>query len=142
MQNLQLLEVSIQELFYLNQLSVNLFCVHDLKRGKVFFYICHEGIAGKGAKEVFSFIINNETNYICSDVKELRFFSDNCTGQNKNHTMVRMCMALVDTGRFNKFQQFYPVRGHSFLPCDRDFCVINRSLRKNDRTMPFMTIPK
>ena len=42
-------------------------------------------------------------------------------------------MALVDTGRFNKFQQFYPVRGHSFLAGDKDFCVIKRSLRKIDR---------
>ena len=51
-QNLQSQEVSVQELFYLSLLSVNLFCVHDLKKEKAFFYICHEGIAAKGANEV------------------------------------------------------------------------------------------
>lgn len=66
-------------------------------------------------------------------VTELRLFSDNCPGQNKNHCVVRFCMALVDTGRFKKVQQFFPIRGHSFLPCDRDFGVIKRSLKKHDR---------
>ena len=47
--------------------------------------------------------MNNETNYIDSDVNELILFSDNCPGQNKNHTMERTCMALIDTGPFNKF---------------------------------------
>ena len=78
--------------------------------------------------------MNNETNYIDSDVNELILFSDNCPGQNKNHTMERTCMALIDTGPFNKFQKFYPVRGHSFLPVISTYvCVIKRSLRKSDR---------
>lgn len=36
-QNLQLSVVSVQELFYLIQLSVKVFCVHDLKQGKHIF---------------------------------------------------------------------------------------------------------
>ena len=64
MQNLQLLEVPVQELFYLSQLRVNLYyCVHNLKTGKAFFYIYHEGIAAKGPDEVSSCIMDYETNY-------------------------------------------------------------------------------
>lgn len=133
MQNLHLPEVPVQDLFYLTQLSVNVFCIHNLNTGKAYFYLYHEGIANKGPNEVCSFIMDYITNYVDPDVRELRLYSDNCPGQNKNHTMVRMCMALVDSSRFTKVQQFYPVRGHSFLPCDRDFGVIKRSLRKIDR---------
>lgn len=133
MQNLQLPEVPVQDLFYLSQLNVSVFCIHDLRTGKAYFYIYHEGIATKGPNEVCTFIMIYITNYVHPDVKELKLFSDNCPRQNKNHAMVRMCMVLVDTGRFNKIQQFYPVREHSFLPCDRDFGVIKRSLKKFDR---------
>lgn len=42
-------------------------------------------------------------------------------------------MALVDTKRFLKIFQYFPIRGHSFLPCDRDFGLIKRQLKKHDR---------
>ena len=30
-------------------------------------------------------------------------------------------------------QHYFPVRGHSFLPCDRDFALIKKTIRKQDR---------
>ncbi|KAJ4441827.1 hypothetical protein ANN_11686 [Periplaneta americana] len=38
-----------------------------------------------------------------------------------------------DSERFEKIEQFYPIRGHSFLPCDRDFAIVKRTMRKHDR---------
>ncbi|KAG8326620.1 hypothetical protein J6590_035710 [Homalodisca vitripennis] len=35
--------------------------------------------------------------------------------------------------RFHEIQVFFPTRGHSFLPCDRDFGVIKRVIRRHDR---------
>lgn len=35
--------------------------------------------------------------------------------------------------RFLKIEQFYPIRGHSFLPCDRDFAILKRNIKKSDR---------
>lgn len=35
---------------------------------------------------------------------------------------------MTDSGKFYKVQHYFPVRGHSFLPCDRE-----RTLRKHDR---------
>nr|CAI5842783.1 unnamed protein product [Callosobruchus analis] len=58
------------------------------------------------------------------DIMELRLFSDNCPGQNKNHLRVRFCAALVENERFRKID-----RGHSFLPCDRDFAFKKTNLR-------------
>lgn len=42
-------------------------------------------------------------------------------------------MELVESGRSSKVEQSFPVRGYSFLPCDRVFGTIKRKLRKHDR---------
>nr|CAI5821873.1 unnamed protein product [Callosobruchus analis] len=37
------------------------------------------------------------------------------------------------TKRFKKIVHYFPFRGHSFLPCDRDFGSIKRVIRRADR---------
>lgn len=133
MQNVHLPEVPVQDLFYAVQLNVNVFCIHDIGSGKAFYYIYHEGEANKGPDEVCSFLLDYINNVANPESKELRLFCDNCPGQNKNHPLIKMCMALAETKRFDKVLQYYPFRGHSFLPCDRDFGVIKRKLKKFDR---------
>lgn len=64
---------------------------------------------------------------------ELPLYSDNCWGQNKNHALSRLLTAMTELNEFKKIEQFYPVRGHSFLPCDRDFSIIKRELNRHDR---------
>lgn len=133
MQNLQLPKIPVQDLFYLRQLTVSLFCIHNMTTGQVVYFIYHEGNAKEGPNEVCSFLYQYIENYIPDNVKELHLFSDNCPGQNKNNTLIRMCLYLTDTGRFDKIEQYFPVRGHSFLPCDRDFSNIKKKLKKIDR---------
>jgi hypothetical protein len=72
-----------------------------------------------------------QTKYVPSQYwreEELYLLADNSPGQNKNHATVRLCMALTETGRFSREKLYLPVRGHSFLPCDRSFSVINSLL--------------
>lgn len=57
-------------------------------------------------------------------------FGENCAGQNKNNTMVRMMMYLCEIKMFNNIQLIFPVRGHSFMLDDRDFGIIRRKLKK------------
>ena len=64
-------------------------------------------------------------------MEELLLFRYNCPRQSKNNTVIRLCMALVK--RFKKVEQIYPIRGHSFLPCDRDFGTVKKLLRRFDR---------
>lgn len=133
MQNISLPIIPVQEIFYLRQLSVSIFCIHNLKTGKNVLFMYHEGQAKKGPNEVCSFVMTYIKKYVDPKVIELMLFSDNCAGQNKNNTAIRMNMALVDSGRFRKIQQIFPMRGHSFLPCDRAFGIIKRSLRRKER---------
>nr|CAI5835289.1 unnamed protein product [Callosobruchus analis] len=133
MQNLQLPLIPVQDVFYPTQLTVSLFCIHDMRSGKSYFYTHPENAAAKCPNEVCSFLAHFLENYMSRDIMELRLFSDNYPGQNKNHCLVRFCAALVENGRFRKIEQIFPIRGHSFLPCDRDFAVIKRNLKKYDR---------
>ena len=36
-------------------------------------------------------------------------------------------------GLFQKIQHIFPIRGHSFLPCDRDFAKTESKKKKVDR---------
>lgn len=132
MQNLPLPLIPVQEMFYLRKLWLNVFNIHDIGKERTVFYIYPEGIGKKGPNEVCSFVLDF-INEIPEEVKELHVFSDACAGQNRNHTLTRLLMALTMTGRFAVINQYYPIRGHSFLPCDRNFSVIKRAVRRLDR---------
>lgn len=133
MQNVPLPMVPVQELFYLRQLTVSVFGIHNLKTGKNVIYLYHEGQARKGPDEVCTFVMKYLEEYVDTGIKKLMLFCDNCGGQNKNNCFVRLNMALVGTGRFQEIDHMYPLRGHSFLPCDRAFGVIKKSLRRKER---------
>nr|CAI5850994.1 unnamed protein product [Callosobruchus analis] len=133
MQNLPLPNIPVQEIFYFRQLWVYAFQVHNLKTNKGHFYTYHEGQAHKGPDEVCSFLLHYIENNIPPEITELHLFCDECPGQNRNHTMVRFLMTLTATKRFKKIVHYFPLRGHSFLPCDRDFGSIKRVIRRADR---------
>ena len=83
-------------------------------------YSWPEFIDGKGSSEVVSCL----EDFFCSLPKEvttLYLYSDGCPGQNKNATVMQYLFTLVRLGRFKLIQHHFPVRGHSFLPNDRDF---------------------
>lgn len=133
MQNLELPHIPVQDVFYLRQLTVNVLSMHDLKTGKTNIYVYHEGMAKKGPNEVVSFL-NEYVESLPKEITKLYVFSDGCGGQVKNNTVVRYLLSLTDRKRFSEINQFFPVRGHSYLPCDRDFSVIKRKIKTVDRT--------
>lgn len=132
MQNISLPTIPVQDMFYYRQLSVFPFGIHNTNDEKSTIYLYHEGIAKKGPNEVCSFLGQYIKN-MSSEVTELYLYSDNCAGQNKNHTLLRFLLSLTDTKQFNKIVYRLPIRGHSFLPNDRDFGLIKRCLRRTDR---------
>lgn len=111
MQNMHLPRIPVQEVFYLRQLNFNVFCVHDIKKEKATFYIYHEGIAGKGPNEVYSFL-NDYIEEHGNGFDELHIFADSCTGQNRNNTLLRLLLFYADTQKFKKIMIHFPVRGH------------------------------
>lgn len=133
MQNLPLPFLPVQEMFYLRKLWFYVFNIYDMKNNKAYFYTYAEGEANKGPNEVCSMVLSFIQNHMPNEVKELHVFSDACGGQNRNHAFCRLLSSLTMTNRFNVVQQYYPVRGHSFLPCDRMFGTLKREVRVHDR---------
>lgn len=133
MQNLALPFIPVQEMFYLRKLWHYVFCIHNISSNMSVFYTYHEGLGRKGPDEVCSFISHYIENFIPNSVTELHVFSDACGGQNRNHTLTRFLLGQTVSGRFDIVEQYYPIRGHSFLPCDRNFSTIKRVIRRNDR---------
>lgn len=68
----------------------------------------------------------------------MRFFADGCGGQNKNVQV--LCMAswwLVNKApkSVETMQLVFPVTGHSYLPPDRVFGRIEKSIRKEEEIL-------
>lgn len=133
MANVCLPTIPVQDIYYFRQLTVNVFGIHDFGTRKMTAFVYHEGNGGKGSNDVCTMIRWYIDNAVNSDVENLYIFGDNCSGQNKNNTLLRFVMALTETKRFKNVTLYFPQRGHSFMPNDRDFGVIKRKLRQLER---------
>lgn len=101
----------------------------DLATNKFKLYVYHQGVGGKVLSLVTSFLHNyNSKDVMNKGVKNLYLFFYSCEGQNKNHTVVRYFNVLTELKLLDAITQFYPIRGHFFLPCDRTFGAIKRNL--------------
>ncbi|KAJ4430817.1 hypothetical protein ANN_19408 [Periplaneta americana] len=113
------------EIFYRRQLSCYNFgiSVGDILQS----YMCmwEEHIGGRGGNEIASCLLK-VLNMGITEKKRLIIWSDKCAGQNKNRVTVFMCLFLVAVGLFEYIEQRFLVSGHSFLPCDSDFALIER----------------
>lgn len=129
-QNLPVPILPIGDIFYKRQLWVYNQCFYSGKTDRSSMYMYDETVGKKGANETISFLKHYIDNTIDPSVKILYIFTDNCVGQNKNLALVQFLSLLTTTGRFTKIIHRFPERGHSFLPCDRKFGLIEKEKRK------------
>lgn len=129
-QNLPSPIIPVGELFYARQLWLYNFCVHDCGANDGTMYCWDETQAKRGSNEVASCLLHYFTSKLADEVETLYLFSDGCGGQNKNYTIVWFFLTLIKLRRFKSIVHIFPVRGHSFLPCDRDFASIEFKKRK------------
>lgn len=132
MQNIPFPQIPVTEMFYARQLWLYLFGVHVTSTNQAYVYPYTELEGRKTPNEVVSFLQHFLSTYLPVNVKHLHIFSDACTSQNRNNTVVYYLASLVESGRFHSIKHFYPTRGHSYLPCDRDFAVISKRLKRAD----------
>lgn len=105
------------------------FCIHNVKERKGTMYVWNETSGKRGSSEVASCLDHYVTNVLDPHFTNLVIFSDNCSGQNKNKNVILACLRMIHSGRFVNVKHFFMVPGHSYLPCDRDFGVIELKLR-------------
>lgn len=66
------------------------------------------------------------------NLKVIILMSDNAGGQNKNHKMMMFCSFLSMKFKI-KVTQLFPVRGHSYCQCDRNFGAYSNCLHRTAR---------
>ncbi|VEN44384.1 unnamed protein product [Callosobruchus maculatus] len=131
MQNLPLPHIQSSEVFFASQLWYYVFGVHDLATNDATIFVYDETTGKKGQNDVTSLLLQyfNKTDVTKDD---LVLFSDGCPGQNKNYVMVRFLYALVHIFKvFKTITYYFPIRGHSRLPNDQYFSLIEAKKRKN-----------
>ena len=132
-QNIPYPHLATGDVFYSRQLWLFVFGIHSAKTGKSRIYTWPETEARRGVNEVVSCLEDFITNHLdTSAVRKLHVFTDGCRGQNHNNTMVQYLHSLVLNDRLDEVTHRLPMRGHSYLPCDRDFGVIERMQKRRD----------
>ena len=124
-QNLPVPTLTHSSMFYLPQLWVYNFGIHDCGTGSATMCIWNETIAGRGANEIISCLLqflrqlrSKATKSVC--------YSDSCFGQNNNFSMICIRNTLILEKMFDQIDHKFLVRGHTFLPNDRDFSHIEK----------------
>ncbi|CAH2088921.1 unnamed protein product [Euphydryas editha] len=107
-----------------------------LEKENVFMYYWNEAERPKGSNEISSAVFHCLKNIIIPrTVDTIKLFADGCGGQNKNTTMIGMCSKFLFTyapRSLKKIEIIFPIVGHSFLPPDRVFAKIEKTLRKKE----------
>lgn len=114
--------------FYCSKVGLYNLGIHDCTTGRGHMFVWTENVAKRGADEVASVLLkylNTKT-----DVDDLVVFTDNCPGQNKNWLVMSLWMQLVKEGRFKTITHHFLVSGHTHLPSDRDFALIEKRHKK------------
>ena len=112
-------------MFYRCQLSCYNFGVYVGDTMESYLCMWDESVAGRGGNEIPSCVLK-VLNKGITNKKNLIVWSDNCGAQNKNRIIVFLFLFLVAHGMFQNIEQKFLVSGHSFLPCDSDFALIEK----------------
>lgn len=105
----------------------------SLTKDNVFLYEWTENIRPKGANEIASALYHrlNISNY--NGCFKVRLFADGCGGQNKNSIVVGMCaywLQMKSPKEIREMELIFPVVGHSYMPPDRVFALIEKKINK------------
>ena len=116
-QNLPVPTLTHSAMFYMRQLWIYNFGIHNCTDGSAIMCVWNECIAGRGSNEIISCLLE----YFAQThpkAKEIVCYSDSCFGQNKNTQMICFWSKLVNKRQFTRIDHKFLVRGHTYLPND------------------------
>ena len=126
------------ETYYYSPLNVNVFGIVDnsCTPETLDAYAYHEGEAAKGANQVTSLLVKylRDRNLLIEGETgaSLTILADNCSGQNKNNTVLRLAVWLVEMNYFQRVQFLFYIKGHTKNVCDRMFNLMKQNFHKHD----------
>ena len=107
-QNLPLPHIPVGEIFYMQQLWMYVFGIHNCSNNHAKMYCWPECLAKRGSDDVVS-CLHHFLSGVPEGVTSLFLFSDGCSGQNKNSNVMHYLYTLVATGKYSK--------NHTYFPC-------------------------
>lgn len=123
--------LSTECVFYQRQLRTYNFGIHICNSDNAIMCVWPESVASRGSDEIASCLLKAvpliEEG---AGKRKLIVYSDSCVGQNKNFTITGLWMYTIDCGWFEEIEHTFLVPGHTFLPCDADFGIIEKVKRK------------
>lgn len=127
-------KLTVSVAYYKRNMYVYNLGIHNFHNQSVGMYVWDETIASRGSQEVASCIAKHITDGAKPTQKHVIAYSDACSGQNRNIKLALMWMKIVlSSDSFEIIDHKFMVSGHSFLPNDRDFGVIENSIRKQEQ---------
>ena len=93
--------------------------------------VWHEGTASRDAEKIGFCLLTYITAIEDISILTLSTFSDSCGGQNRNIKVAMMWMYITQTASIQKIDHKFMTSGHSYLPNDADFGIIERSKPKS-----------
>ncbi|KAK4882697.1 hypothetical protein RN001_006016 [Aquatica leii] len=124
----------IGDAFYSHQISWYAFCCVSMSSRHPTFYVWTEDLAGRGATQIGSALLQHLENLNYKDINLIRLFCDGCGGQNKNSHIIHTLMYWLKNKAPENVVEIiitFPVRGHIFLPADRSFGRVEKILKRN-----------
>nr|CAD7202039.1 unnamed protein product [Timema douglasi] len=123
----QQMQLTHTEMYYSQQLAACNLGIHDSVKGRGTMCLWTENFGGRGSLEIDSCLYKYLTTEVrMCEKKKLILWSDNCGGQNKIRYIIAMYLVLLANNVFSEIVHKFPVKGHTFLSCDRDFAVIEK----------------
>ena len=113
--------------YYKRQLATYNFGIHNLANNDATMYMWHEGCASRGASEIGTCLWMFVRNSVQKGVNHITAFCDSCGGQNRNFKIATLMSHCVNSLPLESFTVHYMQSGHSYLPNDADFGVIERA---------------
>lgn len=131
-QNLMCPKLSANSHYYKQKLTMNVFNVHCHNDNNSAFYWFCEHTSGKTSDTVASFLHDFLKLYLpSSKVKKIILLSDSSGAQNKNQHIVKFCSWLSKLYKV-QIEHIFPVRGHSYNQCDRNFGLYGAWKKKTE----------
>lgn len=124
--------------YYKRQLWTYCFGIHNMGNNDAYMFLWDESVASRGPQEIGSCILYFLKRFVTTE--HLIMYSDQCGGQNRNIKLSVLCQYIVSSPEYTvkKIDHKFLVSGHSYLPCDQDFGLIE----KQKKCFPNIFIPK
>lgn len=131
-QNLPLPKIPVCDQFYKRLFGLNIFNIHVFNDNnqRSYMFPSLEGLFKKGGNTTSNcllYVIEKE--FQLSYYNKVYLFSDSCGGQNKNYLLFSVLLLLAVHLQV-EINHLYPVRGHSYCQCDRNFGMYGSKKKK------------